>query len=547
MFGQTNGTGDFHIRGALTLTGDIYTFQSDSSIFRPQRPLNLWRLIFTPTIQFSEQIVLPFNIVLSSIETNETTPRTGGSSFMQFLLSPVNNIGLASFSPQIGWAKFYLGSHVPQYSNLSAGDYQIFGAGVDLRPGKFRFSSSAGIVQRAIEPDSQKGIPGTYSRWIYMTKIGYGVDEGSFMDLNIVRLRDDPASISKRPEYLRAEEGLLISTNFRAPVDEHISFTGEIGTSAFTRDMTASNINEEYALLSPFIHQRISTRVDYAGEFFVHANYPVWGVKGGVTYISPGYVALGYPYLQSDRLEFLLSPSVRLFENSLNIDASLGHRADNLLETAGTTTTQIIGSVNVFTTPIDELSISMSYSNFGVRNNQSLDTLRIQNVAQSISISPSYSIPTSDINHLISASALFDIYDEYNTITRSTNSNRTQSFSAFYSASFLSIPLSANVSLQHFKNDAAAFGTEINSITLGGSYRFPELKITPSWGVTYSNSKTASNTDLRQWDFRIVAAWRFHPLDFSIRLQRNIVEQLRERNDIGKSETYIQTAVTFSF
>jgi hypothetical protein len=132
---------------------------------------------------------------MSIVETNVTTPRTGTSSLTQFILSPVNNLGLASFSPQFGWATFHLGSHTPQYSNLSAGDYQIFGAGFDLRPGQLRFSSSAGIVQRAIDPDTVNGIPGAYARWIYMTKIGYGDEAGSLVDLNIIRLRDDPASI----------------------------------------------------------------------------------------------------------------------------------------------------------------------------------------------------------------------------------------------------------------------------------------------------------------------------------------------------------------
>jgi len=119
------------MHGGITLSGDFYSFQSDYSMFGPQRPPNLWRLIFTPTLQFSELIILLFTIVLSSVETNVTTPRTERSSFMQFLLSPVNNIGLASFSPQIGWATFHLGSHTPQYSHLSAGDYQVFGVGVN--------------------------------------------------------------------------------------------------------------------------------------------------------------------------------------------------------------------------------------------------------------------------------------------------------------------------------------------------------------------------------------------------------------------------------
>lgn len=544
---QVEADSGIQVHGSITVTGDIYTIQTDTSMFRAQRPPNLWRIIFSPTVQVSETIVLPFHIVLSSVETNVTTPRTGASSFMQFLLSPVNNLGLASFSPHIGWATFHLGSHAPQYSNLSAGDYQIFGVGSDLRPGRLRLSSSAGIVQRAIEPDSATGVPGAYARWIYLAKIGYGEEERSFVDANFIRLRDDPASIRRRSESLFPEEGIALTSNFRALIDENIFLTGEIGTCAFTRNMYSSEIRQQIGFLMPFIRQRISTRADYAGELYLHTNYPDWGVKGGVTYIGPGYIALGYPYLQSDRLEFILSPRVHFFERRLNFDGSIGHRTDNLLGTTGTKTAHTIGSVNVSAVPTDALSISMAYSNFGIRNNHSVDTLRIQNVARSVSISPSYSIASPGIHHFLSASALFDAYDEYNALTQTTTANRTRSLLIAYQANFLLFPLRANVSFQHFTNDAAAFGTEITSISFGGSYRFTDSKIVPSCAVSYATSKTASAGIVPQWNFRVGSTWNVARLLVSLLLQRNIVKHADERAGIGKTETLIQTVITLSF
>jgi hypothetical protein len=367
------------------------------------------------------------------------------------------------------------------------------------------------------------------------------------VDLNIIRLRDDPASISRKPDYLRPEEGLLVSSNFRAPIHYNIYVTGEIGTSAFTRNMFSSDISEQSGPLTPFLRQRISTHADYAGELFLHTSYSDWGLKGGAKYISPGYVALGYPYLQSDRLEFLLSPRVHLFERRLNLDASIGHRSDNLLGTRGTKTTQLISSVNIYTIPTDALSISIAYSNFGIRNNQAFDTLRIQNVAQSFSISPSYTIPTESIQHLFSASVAFDTYDEYNTVTRSTRGNRTQSIVAAYYASFLRVPINANLSFQHFRNDAVSFGTEINSVSLGGSYRFTDLKLVPSCALTYATSEIAAMRNESQWNLRIGATWSLEQVRLSLQAQRNMVDQENARGEFGKTETYIQISMTYSF
>src|SRR5207245_2696485 len=98
-------------------------------------------------------------------------------------------------SPKIGWAKLYLGTHTPMYSELTVGDQPIFGAGFDLTPGKFELASSAGIAQRAIDPDSAHGIKGAYRRSIYMTRIGYGNADTSFVALNVLKMSDDPNSI----------------------------------------------------------------------------------------------------------------------------------------------------------------------------------------------------------------------------------------------------------------------------------------------------------------------------------------------------------------
>jgi hypothetical protein len=45
-------------------------------------------------------------------------------------------------NPKYKWAEIQLGTQYLNYSNLSTGDIGIFGAGFDLRPGKFELNFS---------------------------------------------------------------------------------------------------------------------------------------------------------------------------------------------------------------------------------------------------------------------------------------------------------------------------------------------------------------------------------------------------------------------
>ncbi len=535
--------------GAATLTGDVYIFDSSpANANRPRRPANLWRLILTPTLTFGDVLTLPFNIMISSRDNGVTSTSGGGGDFLSFLRNPGNNLGFLSISPRLGWAQFHLGTHVPMYSELSSGDGQVFGAGVDLRPGKFRFSSSAGSLQRAIEPDSARGIRGSYGRWIYLTKIGYGTEQGSFIDLNIVRSRDDPASVRQMPEGAAPQEGTLLTANFRVGFSEQMSATGEAGLSYFTNDMSASRMADADPALDGIMLQRISSRLDYAGSFAFLFSENDWSVKASAKYIGAGYVALGYPYMQPDRLEFTLSPRVQLFENRLNINATAGNRTNNLSNTKAETSNQFIGSLNALGVITEDLTVSAGYSNFGIRNNTSMDTLRIETVAQSFNISPTWTIPSAAAVHTISATYSQDAYDDFNVVSGAANSNVTQSILGMYSASLTRIPISATLSYTYLTNDLKAGELTMNSFSLGGSYRIDNGRIVPSLNLTLSTNRLASYTSDRQVYLRASLRWQLSKMfAWTLAASRNDYRYGSSRPGNSFAETLFQTSLTTRF
>lgn len=537
------------VTGSATVSGDFYSFNSTpDSAEQARRPSSLMRLILTPTLNIGEYISLPFNIMLSSKETNVTTPNAKNSSFLQFIQNPMNNLGFLSFSPRVGWAQAYIGSHVPQYSELSAGDEQIFGAGIDLKPGNFRFAASAGTSQRAIDPDSINNIRGAYARHLFMAKIGYGNEEVSFMHLNVVRAKDDPASIAMKPAGVTPQEGILFSTNFRLGFADNIYLTGEAGSSAFTRDLSSDDIDHSTPIPTSLFRQRVSTRTDYAGTLAFFWNESDWGLKLSGKYIGAGYVSLGFPYLQPDRLEFQFAPRVRLFDRKVNINGSIGHRTNNLSNTMGTTSTQIIGSVNVLANISDAFSVTTRYANFGVRNNMKNDTLKVETVSNSFSISPSYIIRASSIIHTITASYSLDAFSDYNVITGAQGSNNTQNIMALYAASFVDSPLLLNATASRMTNDLPANKLTIHSATLGVSYKLWEGAVLPSLSASYTENTLGSFTADKQLFIRLSMQWNITQwLAMNLAVSGNDYKYGSSRPGVSFNETFFETALSTSF
>lgn len=485
--------------GTVTLSQDVYDFATTpDGIEAPRRPANLTRFVFAPTITIGDYISLPFNIQISSRETNFITSSVPNPTFVQFLENPLNNLGFISISPKIGWAKAYIGTHTPIYSELSTGDQQIFGGGFDLTPGKFELAASTGIAQRAIEPDSAHGIKGAYARTLYMAKLGFGNPDSSCFALNFVRMKDDPNSIA-RPlndsTFPVPQEGALASANFAVQIADPLRLTGEAAVSGFTMDVNAAPADLGGILPSSILAQRISTRADVAGTLAIDWKNKTWGIKTSGKYIGAGFVTPGYPFLTPDRLEFLVAPRIALFDGGLALNTSLGYRVNNLSQTKAATSTQIIGSATALATFSDKFSISGQFANFGVRNSETNDTLKIQSVANSFSVTPTYVLTGSSGTHSISATFSLDEFNDYNTVTGALASNNTRNIQALYSASWTAIPLSTTLIASNLLNHLPATGDlTINSITLEMDYSLLESKLTPMVQGTYSEGATVTSS-----------------------------------------------------
>ncbi len=517
------------VSGSVTLTSDFYNYTSSPGGSQAgRRPPSLYRLIFSPVLKFGDIISLPFNIIITTPETNTITPSVSNPTFAQFLQNPANSLGFSSFTPRIGWAEFSLGSHSPSYSSLSAGDQQLFGGGFNLKPGNFQVAASYGVAQRAVEPDTSKNINGTYRRDMYMGRLAFGKTDGALFGVNLVRVKDDQRSlhntvVSITPSHplesdssviipadtvrMRAEEGYVSSADLIFTIAEGMSFNTEIALSSFTRDISSPEKEISGNPLSFAQTTRTSTRADIAGSAAFNIKQKIWGLTLSGLYIGAGYVPVGYTFMQSDRLEFKVAPSVRLFENKLSLSGSIGNRINNLSETKGETMTQLIGSVNMNADISDAFNLSAQYSNFGIRNNQTLDTLKIENVSQSLSIDPTLTLQQEDMTHTISAGLSIDEYKDYNIVSGAQSSNDTRTALGSYTVSLIKIPLTVNLLGSYMENRITSGNLIIRSIGTTIGYSFFDNKLVPSFSLSaLGNSSAASPTD-KQFIYKLAARW----------------------------------------
>ena len=539
----------FRISGSATITGDVYDFSSSpDGSEQPRRPANLWRFLLNPVITIGDAVTLPFTIMLSTRETSTIVPALRAPTFLQFLQNPANNLGVLSFSPRVGWAKASLGSHVPTYSELSTGNEQLFGLGLDLKPGFFRIAVNGGASQRAIEADSANGIRGSYARRMYAMKLGYGQDAGSFIDVNIVRAKDEASSVQKRPKGLAPEEGLVFTTNYRIRLADAASITGEVGGSAFTRDLGSELANVKTPVPGWLYRHRISTSTDFAGTLMFNYTEKSWGVKAGSKYIGAGYFSLAYPYMQPDRLDFLLAPYLKVFKSRLAMNGSIGYRTNNLSKTKDATSHQIIGSFNAFALVSENVSVNTRFANYGIRNRMAVDTLKLDMVTNSFSVSPTVTIPTRTLVNTFMVNFSIDAYNEINTLTASERSNNTTSVMGMYMANFTGIPLSANLTGMLMKNDVPNNELTLLSATAGVSYRFLNGALRPSASATWSVNSLASYTADRQFLFRVGAQCDLGPsLALGLFGSMNSYRYGSTRPGVSFRESFLESSLSVTF
>lgn len=485
--------------------------------YQPRKPWNQLRYSFNPTLSVGKWNV-PLNFNFSAMQNNFTTSPTGGKqSIWQFLTNPVNNFGIR---PKIGSTEILLGTQNLQYSDLSTGDLGIFGYGVNLAPGKFRIKLFNGVSQRPINYLSPvqlppNGVIGAYQRNQWMAQVGMEKEGKYFAGFNFVKSLDKRSSVTSIPQPpIDPQENMVVSFLAKVTTEAGWDYHVELGQSFHTRNMNTPYSTNPVEDFTPFIRSRTSTSKDNAAMLGLTKKGKDWEVGAKFDYYGAGYYTAGYPFMNNDRMEYLLNSRFNAWKKKMNIVASIGQRFGNLSHTSGPKITkQIIANANVFTQFTDKFSLNASFNNFGF-NAAGISGYR--SVSNELSLNPAYTWSDSTMSHLLSGTISWSKYDEITIAPPLTTNNNTQTAMILYVPSFFKSKVNPDFSVLWFRNRAPLIDLTLLSATAGMNWRKTE-KITLKSQLQYSLSTTnpfTSNKNLLatagfDWEIYKKLTWQF--------------------------------------
>lgn len=473
--------------GSLGMYYDGYSYDvSNYTSFRPRNPSDLLRLNFNANISIGKYLSIPFGINITNQKTSYNLPNIPEENLFSYVRNPRNNIHI---DPKYKWMQFHLGSHTPNYSPLTTGDIQIFGAGVEINPGKFILSANYGKSQLAIEPDPILNIGGAYDQKIIGMQVGVGKLEKSRFVLNFIKIEDDVFSVINKPIGIDPITGITVSPLLELKIANKITFSTETAGSIYTSNLNASafTFTESYfSTISNFVELNSSSKIDFSHTSSIQYAAKTFSLGGEVRYIGPGFMPVGYRNIEKDIIDYKLNGGLKLFKNKFNIKGTFGVRTNNIKNTKLQSTERIIGNVNIYAQLSKKFSVNANYNNYSFGNNESNNLIRIDMINNSFSLTPTYQIQAKAANHILSANISNISFEQFDVSANGFTNTLSKSYNANYMLILKNSPLTVGFTGLYLENQSPITNLNLLNFNSTIGYKLFKKKLTPSLMIGYS-------------------------------------------------------------
>ncbi len=473
------------------------------SFYTPRRPWNQVRFTIAPQIKIGN-FSLPFNFNFAAIPTNFAGPSgglgaLGSQSFGQFITNPMNNF---SINPKYKWAELQLGTQYLNYSELSTGDIAVFGAGFDLKPKGWILKFFTGTSQQGINASISPLVPGAYKRSNWMAQFGREKEGKYKMAFTVVKGRDKFSSVTTPPS-VNPQEGVVFSLINNAYFNKGWYVELEGAHSIFTTNTNSGPpVIGGASSLKPFITAYSSTQKDYAFTGGLGKKSTNFDIGFKTKYLGAGFITMGYPYQQPDRLDLTLNTRFNAWKDKdknykMNVVASIGNRVNNMSGTLGSRANQFLGNLNWFTQFNNHWSLNVSYNNFGFNTSGvSGGFASIKNVSNDLGINPTFTWSNNKMSHMLSMSYNYSKYNETVTpppyTTPVTTNNSTHTALLTYVPTYFTKKITPDFSLLYFYNQVPGFKVSLFTISSGLGVPMAKDKINLRGLLQYTLGKNGS-------------------------------------------------------
>lgn len=483
------------VSGFMSFNFDTYHYSTTNyDAFRPRYQDLLMRLSGNINFRVGKYLSIPIGINVSNQTVSYNLPTLPEESFIDYVRNPRNNIYI---NPKYKWIKTHFGSHTPKYSELTVGDIQIFGFGFDINPGKFILSANYGTSQFAIEPDSITNNQGAYQQSIIAGRVGIGNSDGPKLTFNFVKIKDDIFSVNSRPIGIDPIEGIALSPLLELHISKKIYLKTETSASLYTRNQLGESLPFDLdvpEIVTDINAINLSSNLDIAHTSSLDWKGESFSLGGEVKYIGPGFMPIGYRFMETDIFDYKINSSIKLFNKKCIINGTYGIRTNNLQNTNVVSTKRFIGNINVAFALIKSLNLNVNYNNFGLNNNQNNQLIRVQMVNSALSISPTYQIMSKTKTHMISSNISINKFEQFDIITDDFVNTESQVLNMNYIMIFKNIPLNLLVSMLSMENKSDVSDINMMQYSLTSSYKMLDKKLEPSLSLIVANLKIDEHT-----------------------------------------------------
>ena len=419
---------------------------------------------------------------------------------------PFNQYGL---SPTYKWATAHLGWRSMNFSSYTLAGHTFLGAGVELNPGKWRIGAMYGRLNKAVEYDTTEqanSLP-TYERYGYGVKVGYG-SATDYVDVIVFKAEDDPNSIIAPPEELNVlpGENLVFGMNVAKRLLKRISFTGEWASSAYTRDVRASQASPVatgiYQKLGSWFTPRTSSTYHQAYKGTLHYAGSQYGLQLGYERVAPGYQTMGAYFFNNDTENITVGGNTQLFDNKLTVAAQTGVQRNNLDGNEVNEQQRLINSFNLGYRPTQAWNFSGSYSNFTTNSRRAprlneitndTDTLSLDfvQITDNANFSTSYNGKQGKNTYAVSINTSYQVANERQGQQVTDRQSRFYNGNVAYSYRIAASDIGLTASLNANRN----VDPDLSSTALGPAVSvnksFYEKKLRATWSSSYNRYLSA--------------------------------------------------------
>ena len=310
-------------------------------------------------------------------------------------------------SPSYKWIKLHLGDRSMNFSKYTLAGHNFRGAGMELKPGRFRFAAMYGQLKRAVAEDlnNRQNLETAYERKGWGTKIGYEHGESSY-HLVVFQAKDDatsiPALTENLPSNLRPQENTVLSFIGKQKLGDLFTLSFDYALSGLTRDSESALMDKnQYSLLkrmgglytpkaSSGFYKAFNTKLD--------VNTKIGQINFNHEWVDPGYKTLGALFFANDLESFTTGITTSLLKKKINLSGNAGIQRNNLNGVDNNSNRRFLGTINMGINLSEKMNLNLNYSNASATNKLravsipfiEVDSLILVQTNQSASVSSIY-------------------------------------------------------------------------------------------------------------------------------------------------------------